>query len=100
MKVAQEQHLDEVTAQSYITSAKAVVSVGWDRSIILHDETPQHALTSVRMTEEAHSADIMTVCHSPPEEVGLIVSAGADFLVRAWYVCAVYIICWCPYERV
>jgi hypothetical protein len=36
MKVAQEQHLDEVTAQSYITSAKAVVSVGWDRSIILH----------------------------------------------------------------
>jgi len=82
LKLGDTGHESEVSCLRYVPKLKTVVSAGWDRSVIIHDERPSHMLQGLKQLDGVHGGDIVAVAVSSPEHMGLIATGGADFAVR------------------
>lgn len=82
LKLADRRHDSEVTAARYIPGVRQLVTASWDQSLLLHDDSTAAALTGIKQVAGAHASDITALSVSPPAEVGLVATGGADGTVR------------------
>ncbi|KAG5178486.1 WD40-repeat-containing domain protein [Tribonema minus] len=72
---------EEPSAATGIGSACALISVGWDRSIAVHD-AQLHGPRLLRRMHPAHDGDISQLAFSA--DLQLIATAASDLTIRLW----------------
>ena len=76
-------HQADVTAVVYCPSEQTIVSVSWDRQLVVHDEKPNsEECATLRTVVNAHDADIN--CLDFSRELSLLGTGAADGTLRMW----------------
>ena len=74
-------HDSEVSALCYCEDDLVVITVGWDKKILVHDEGALEG-DSLREIHNAHDADILCVAYS--YELGLFATGCRRGVVKVW----------------
>jgi len=76
-------HTADITALVYCALDQTIVSVSWDRSLVVHDEKPNtEDCPALRTVTNAHDADINCLAYS--RELSLLGTGAADGTLRVW----------------
>jgi len=72
-------HAKEVSGLIYCSGDRNLISVSWDRSIVVHDEVQKTAKNFLRKASNIHDGDITCVAFS--RHLGLIATGATDFVI-------------------
>ena len=75
-------HKREVVSLLYNDEDKCLLTTAWDRRLCVWDENPREEVELLRMTHNAHQADILCMAHS--RRLSLIATGSTDLLVHVF----------------
>jgi len=75
-------HLTEISKLAYCDEHATVISVSWDRTICIHDESEAEEGVLLRRITGGHRADITALAYS--HNLSLIATGSADGVIKVW----------------
>ncbi|DBA00306.1 TPA: hypothetical protein N0F65_001501 [Lagenidium giganteum] len=75
-------HLSEVSRLCYCAEHMTVISVSWDSSISVHDESDSERGVLLRRMTNGHTADVTSLSFS--YNLSLIASGSSDYTLQIW----------------
>ena len=83
MKDADQPHTENVSAMIYSVEDRCLITVGWDRKLIVLDEEPgEDDIPTLRSVADAHENDISAAAFSHP--LSLIATGDSQGVVKMW----------------